>query len=209
MKHTRRLRVAGRVLSHFFNEDKVQLYRQDILSEVELLHERGRFSSIDSPPQSSGTSFQEGRMGREDLIEQSGDGAENMACDEELRQEPQDQTLSDTDGRSRHDVQLEREQECVLDCLLRGSFYRSEFDGDKFLALAEFLIGSVFNGVNERTMNKVKADIITAFARKMTTLLSLTKSQSEQLLSFWKTMIVFTHPPSTEIVKRVKASYTS
>ena len=148
-------------------------------------------------------------MGREDLIEQSGDGAENMACDEELRQEPQDQTLSDTDGRSRHDVQLEREQECVLDCLLRGSFYRSEFDGDKFLALAEFLIGSVFNGVNERTMNKVKADIITAFARKMTTLLSLTKSQSEQLLSFWKTMIVFTHPPSTEIVKRVKASYTS
>ena len=58
-------------------------------------------------------------------------------------------------------------------------------------------------------MNKVKADIITAFARKMTTLLSLTKSQSEQLLSFWKTMIVFIHPSSTEIVKRVKASYTS
>ena len=58
-------------------------------------------------------------------------------------------------------------------------------------------------------MNKFEAVIITAFARKMSTLLSLTKSQSEQLLSFWKTMIVFIHPPSIDIVKRIKESYTS
>ena len=60
----------------------------------------------------------------------------------------------------------------------------------------------VFAHSDVKTTNKVKADIITSLVRKMSTLLSLTKSQNEQLLTFWKAMMVFVHPPSMSIVKK-------
>ena len=71
------------------------------------------------------------------------------------------------------------------------------------------MMDRVFHDADQRTVNKVKANIITPFIRKMSTLLSLTKSQSEQLLLFWKTMLLFIYPSSEEIVKRIKASYTT
>ena len=55
----------------------------------------------------------------------------------------------------------------------------------------------------------VKADIITSLVRKLSTLLCLTKTQNEQLLTFWKTMIVFINPHSRSIVKKVHASYST
>ena len=67
----------------------------------------------------------------------------------------------------------------------------------------------VFNDSDDDSINDVKAAIITSVTRKMSTLLSLTKSQNEQLLSFWKTMIVFVHQQSAAVTKKVKASYNS
>ena len=67
----------------------------------------------------------------------------------------------------------------------------------------------VFNDSDDDSINDVKAAIITSVTRKMSTLLSLTKSQNEQLLSFWKTMMVFVHQPSVAVTKKVKASYNS
>ena len=44
-KHSRAMRNAAVDVSRFFKPDKVEHYRQDILSELELLYENGRFSS--------------------------------------------------------------------------------------------------------------------------------------------------------------------
>ena len=111
--------------------------------------------------------------------------------------------------QSRPNEDLEHEFVSVRDCLLKCSFYHSEFDSEKFLVMAETMMDKVFAHSDDKTTNKVKADIITSLVRKMSTLLSLTKSQNEQLLTFWKAMMVFVHPPSMSIVKKVFASYST
>ena len=50
---------------------------------------------------------------------------------------------------------------------------------------------------------------MTSLARKMFTILSLTKTQNDQLLSFWKAMIIYIHPKSEVIVNRIHASYST
>ena len=118
-------------------------------------------------------------------------------------------SVSNPDEQRLHDIQREHECDCIKDCLLKTSFYRSEFDGHKFLTLAKTLMERVFNDTDDDSINDVKAAIITSVTRKMSTLLSLTKSQNEQLLSFWKTMMVFVHQPSVAVAKKVRASYNS
>ena len=92
---------------------------------------------------------------------------------------------------------------------MSSSFYWSEFDAHKFLRLTESMMNTTFATSDDNTRNTVKASTVSSFIRKISTLLSLTKSQNDQLLKFWKTMIVFISPSSEEIVKRVHASYNS
>ena len=44
----------------------------------------------------------------------------------------QNTTFSQPDEKRLHDIQREHECDCIKDCLLKASFYRSEFDGHHF-----------------------------------------------------------------------------
>ena len=206
-KHSRRLRMTSVDVARFFKEDKVDLYRQDILSELELLFENGRFSRSSCSVERS-VAFQRPNE----------DGDESLAVFNEtvgfrLGQDvpPLEQDELDQPPGAQTDPLAEADQrfECFQECLLNSSFYGSEFDGQKFLCLAESMFNTGFSSSDDKTRNQVKAGIVTSFARKMCTLLSLTKSQNDQLLNFWKTMIVFISPSSEEVVKKVFASYNS
>ena len=99
---------------------------------------------------------------------------------------------------------------CFIICdPLNDSFYRSEFQEDKFLSLAEAMTNKLLICSDEMKMNTFKASVIASFVRKLSVILSLSKTQNEQILSFWKTMIIFIEPRNEEISKKIHASYST
>ena len=62
---------------------------------------------------------------------------------------------------------------------------------------------------DEKRTIVVKSDVISSLAMKLSSILCLTKSQNEQLLRFWKAMMVFVNPQCEEITKRIHASYNT
>ena len=68
--------------------------------------------------------------------------------------------------------------------------------------MAQTMMDKVFSNSDDKTRNCIKADIISSLAIKLSTLLSPSKTQNEQMLDFWKTMMVFANPESKSIEKR-------
>ena len=206
-KHSKRLRNASLDVSRLFKADKVDLYRQDILSELELLFENGRFSRNSFSVERVDVLRHRFDAGSADLP-----GVYESDCFEHLQvdqsSEPSE-AIPQQDSQTDPSDESDRRYECIQECLLSSSFYGSEFDAHKFLRLTESMMNTTFATSDDNTRNTVKASIVSSFIRKISTLLSLTKSQNDQLLKFWKTMIVFISPSSEEIVKRVHASYNS
>ena len=187
--------------------DKVDLYRQDILSELELLSENGRYSRSSFSVYRADVLHHRFDAGPADL---SGfyrsDGFEILRDDPSL--EPPE-AIPQLDSPTDPSDDSDQLYECVQACQLNSSFYGPEFHAHEFLRFTESMIYTTFVSSDENTRNAVKAGIISSFARNISTLLSLTKSQNDQLLNFWKTMIVFIGPSSEEVVKRVHASYNT
>ena len=77
------------------------------------------------------------------------------------------------------------------------------------MSVAECLMQRVTSCSDQKRMDIIKADIISSLARQLSSILCLTKSQNEQLLRFWKTMIVFINQPSEAIARRIHASYNT
>ena len=130
----------------------------------------------------------------------SRDGLEQDCSEQLMREEgPSDDSDNDT-------VQ---EMEPVIECLLKNSFFRSEFEGEKFISLADCVMQRATLCSEEKRIHIIKAGIVSSLARKLSSILCLTKTQTEQLFRFWKTMIVFVSPQSEEISRRIHASYSS
>ena len=177
------------------------------MSELELLFENRRFSR--RLPLEKSVIFQHPI---EALHEDLSDFHEIVGVGllhDDVPPEQQDEAIPPQDAPREPGVDSDQRFKDVYECLLNSSFYGSEFDGQKFLCLAESLMNTAFSSSDDKTRNGVKAGIITSFAKNMCTLLSLTKTQNDSLLNFWKTMIVFISPSSEEVVKKVHASYNS
>ena len=164
-RHSRRLRNTSLGVSSLFNPDKAELYREDIKSELELFFENGRFSRVTHEHQGPGIS--EGQL--EALCTNSID------CDHHSFEtptpgdllEPASPAVTPEGQRSRQNDDFEHECASIHDCLLKSSFYHSEFDSEKFLVMAETMMDKVFSRSDDKTTNRVKADIITSLVRKI------------------------------------------
>ena len=128
-RHTRQIRNTDHNFSRFFNPDKMELYRQDITSEIELMYERGRLPSIPRSPQAPESSSRVDHLEREESALMD-DNLEMVAHDVSLQEG--NTSVSQPDEQRLHDIQREHECDCIKDCLLKTSFYRSEFDGYSF-----------------------------------------------------------------------------
>ena len=205
-KHLKRIRNSINV-SGLFNPDKVELYRNDIFSELQLMNERRRFSSprqsrmfLPLPLRDDPAAWETIGTNQAGIEAFSRDGLEQDCSEQLMREEgPSDDSDNDT-------VQ---EMEPVIECLLKNSFFRSEFEGEKFISLADCVMQRATLCSEEKRIHIIKAGIVSSLARKLSSILCLTKTQTEQLFRFWKTMIVFVSPQSEEISRRIHASYSS
>ena len=118
-------------MSVLFKEDKVYLYRQDIISELQFLVERGHFTSGPNESKRSLSAVRRNVPLDDDHGQIFGDTNHQLSPNgvpEELSQQPfsRDGTSDDPDN------ELANERQCVVDCLLKNYFFRSEFDGEIF-----------------------------------------------------------------------------
>ena len=207
-RHSIRLRNKGVNVSGFFNSDKTELYRLDIISELEI--RIGKESSA----------FRTIEPGNDPLqISPDVDGSMDSDMCDQPAVPPQKQvgvaassfpSVPDPAPFQDQDTNLcsDHEMECAEECILRDSFCQSEFDGERFLSLSETIVNSLF-GSDRRKAQSFKTGIVSSLLRKMSILLSLSKTQNEQLLKFWKSMVIFRHPSSEETVNKIRASYSS
>ena len=105
--------------------------------------------------------------------------------------------------------QSQQDCQCAEECILKESFCRSEFDGEKFLSLADSIMSRLFSDSEKTKKDSFKARVVSSISRKLSIILSLSRSQNEQLLHFWKTMMTFIHPGSDDVVRKFHASSTS
>ena len=181
-EHSRRLRNKGVNVSAFFKEDKVELYRLDIFSEAEILYEKTVSSRTTSAPRDNGVLFEPICNDRPET-----GGFDQPTATPGHRQHSLSSipaiSVRDVSECEETDPTLEQEIDCARECLLRDSFFRSEFHGDRFLSLAETVTNKLFLGSDEKKMNTFKARVITALLKKLSVILSLSKPQNEQMLS--------------------------
>ena len=193
-------------VSLLFNEDKVEWYRLDIRSEVELRFEKLTSLSTPSAPLDSPIIC----PSDEHCLDTDPFDQSRVAPDHQQASLSSIPTTSvpEVSPVEESDLTYEQEIECARECLLKDSFVRSEFHGGRFLSLAETVTNKLFSCSDEKT-NTFKARVITSLLRKISIILSLSKTQNEQLLSFWKTMVIFINPRNEEIANKIHASYST
>ena len=208
-QHSRRLRGMIGEISAFFNEEKVPLYCHDISSDLELRVANGRVWSSTGQNENADPLIDPNGNGQfvPDQLNNPLSGLKDQPnlSSTPLPSAPVQVPTDDEQG----DVHSQQAFECAQDCILKDSFYRSEFDGERFLSIAESVTCKLLSGSDKTKIDTFKARVITSLIRKMSNILSLTKSQNDQLLSFWKAMIVYIHPKSEVIADKIRASYST
>ena len=206
-KHSRWLRNASVDVSLNFKLDKVELFSLDILSELELLFEKGRFSFRSTSTQRRANSQTTAHL---DNVSSIFDEQVPLVNTQETRTSDSLQLpIQDVSSRNNNDSYFNSIHESIQECLLKYSFCGSEFDAEEFLSFAESMMTSSIGTYDFKTTNALKAEIVSSMFKKLSTLLSLSKSQNDQLLRFWKTMILFINPFCEDVVQQIHASYNS
>ena len=183
------------------------MYRHDITVEVELMHERGRFSMLPrsrpSRPAQVQNETENPRMdsGDDSSLDLNGDAP--FPSD----QHTDDESLEFDDDPP--DPNLSHEFEYVEEFLFSESFFESVFDDEKFSFLYQAIVLDNDAFQDEAKMNTMKAKIVTSLARKISSSLALTKEQNDQLVRFWKAMVAFIAPERANITRLIFASYSS
>ena len=173
-EHARRLRNKAVNISGFFNEDKVELYRHDIISEVEVGFPKFRFSSRDGAPH-------DGRFTLGNSVEQhlETDRLDEQVIDQSHRpvhcSGSPSIPVSELSQVDESAFCTEHDLECAKESLLTDSFFRSEFHADRFLSLAETMTTKLFSCSDKTKMNSFKASVITILFRRLSVILSLSK----------------------------------
>ena len=205
--HSRELQSQNVNLAAFFSEDKVEVIRGNIISEIELQFEHGKLlpKKRSAPVRSAfrrSTSFT--------VV-----GNEVHLFDHPPR--PPAQKDHDSVGGSLRGQEPEQPKEpsfrhhlaCALECILKDSFGLSGFVPNIFLALSGHFLERLSSLKDAPNPNIVKARIITSMVRTLARNLSLSKSQTTQMVDLLKAIICFISPEKEEVAKKKFASYTS
>ena len=207
LKHSKRHKtLEGINFSRLFSPDKTDFYKNQILEDIEYLEEKGRFNT-----RRSNESI---RSALGDDSQQSPDqGHPTQREDVEIQQESYlaEQPCPDNERSEDFPVQdpvLEEEWDCVEDFLLSDLSYTTCFDCGKLFERATMVLNGLLNQDNQKR-NVMKSRIVTLFLRQLSSILSLSKSQNNKLVEFFKKAMVFISPESSEVSKRIFASYDS
>ena len=209
LKHCKQLAETQKVhFSSLFCPEKLDFYKQQIFSDVDLLWERWSQKegvlSKDSTETSRGCDSE--TLFGEEVYSQH--DTSHMA-EESCTAEPSSQcTVSDSDVVEQ-DPLFEEQWDCLEECLLnRWSCFSVSNTTERFEE-AEAVMNTLFVDLDEGKRNTMKSRVITLMMRQLSSRLSLTRNQNDQVVSFFKRVIVFISPENEEISRRIFASHTS
>ena len=170
-KHCRRLRNNDQNFASLFKPEKNDLYQADIVSELDALVENVGSSRESSEPRS----HQLGRVQScspsvdfnlpDDLVHGQTEGHVFTS-----QTHPSDCYTGDSDGKECDDLS-EQDFECAEECLLKDSFCVSEFDGEKFLCVADSIMCRLFSGSDKAKKDAFKARVVTPLFKRLSIIL--------------------------------------
>ena len=90
-------------------------------------------------------------------------------------------------------------------------FSNEGFDQKRFIDFAEDFFSHFPESMDKKEFNKMqseKAKIISTLAKNLYIICTLSREQVKNITSFWKTMMSFMTPESTQFVQKIHVSYT-
>ena len=94
---------------------------------------------------------------------------------------------------------------------LFGCFSNEGFDQKRFIDFAEDFFSHFPESMDKKEFNKMqneKAKIVSILAKNLYIICTLSREQVKNITSFWKTMMSFMTPESTQFVQKIHVSYT-
>ena len=194
-------------MSVYFDERLVESYRERILSEVECLFEDG-FGQT--------TGAQSNVHGRVRHRPDSSAVPPIMASEQTVEELPTIELSSETSSeqvdaqeeREEPDPRIEHDWDCMTECLLSAS-NGSLFDEKRFLEIANAMLDRVVNNNDLNKKETMKSRVVSLLLKRLATMLSLTKSQTNVLVRFFKDALVLISPESENMARNIRASYDS
>ena len=210
LKHSKQLVEKQHVdLSRLFCVEKVDFYKQQITSDVELLWEKWRTKESGSP-KDSGPQLEKRGDSEMMLVTETASQHDTTHTAEESCLAEQSHRGSDGQPEiTEQDPLFEEQWDYLEECLLSRWSCFHVFDSAQRFEEAEAIMNSLFDGVNDQKRNTMKSRIISLMFRQLSTGLSLSKNQNDQLVSFVKSMTIFIAPEKEEVARRIFASHTS
>ena len=208
LKHSRSLLTKHNIdLSRYFDVHLVETYRKRILSEVECRFEDGLCPTIRTP------SNRQGRVRhRTTESEVSPSAASERDVETIPTIEPSSrvslQQVDSQEGQEPNDPRSDHDCDCVAECLLNAS-NRSCFDERRFLDIANAALERVSNKNDMMKQESTKSRIVSLMLKRLATQLSLSKTQTNAMVNFFKAALVFISPESENTSKKIMASYDS
>ena len=96
----------------------------------------------------------------------------------------------------------------MTECLLSAS-NGSLFDEKRFLEIANAMLDRVVNNNDLNKKETMKSRVVSLLLKRLATMLSLTKSQTNVLVRFFKDALVLISPESENMARNIRASYDS
>ena len=90
-------------------------------------------------------------------------------------------------------------------------FSNEGFDQKRFIDFAEEFFNEFPETMDKKEFNKMqskKAKIVSILAKNLYVICTLSREQVKNITSFWKTMMTFITPESTQFVQKIHMSYT-
>ena len=209
LKHTKQLAEKHHVnLTRLFYPDKIDFYKQQIVSDAEIVWDKWHLKETGFPKDSNDHSHHD----RSEFHHIS-----EICSQQDATQTAEGSCVSDlsshcSDGQPEiieRDRLFEEQWDCLEECLLtRWSCFSSMNSSERFEE-AEAVMKSLFVDISDKKRNLMKSRVISLMLKQLSSRLSLSKNQNDQLLSFLKKMIIFIAPEKIEIARRIFASHTT
>ena len=201
LKHSKQLSSKRRiVLSSLFCPDKVDCYKNQIMADVELFCEK-LSSKVPVIYQDTSRTFErtDHRQRPPDIETNSHFEYSQPVEDSFLRTSSTQQDV-DFSGGLDQDPRFEQGWDYFEDCLLSRWCCLSDFNCEERFQEAETILKMFCD--DETKTKAMQSRVVTLMFRNLSSHLSLTKSQNDQLVGFLKSMIKFISPENTMLQRK-------
>ena len=201
LKHSKQLSSKRRiVLSSLFCPDKVDCYKNQIMADVELFCEKLSSKGPAIPRDASRTFERSVRRQLPPDIETNSHLEDSPSIEDPFSRTTSIQQDEDFSECLDQDLRFEQGWDCFEDCLFGRWCSLSDFNCEERFLEAETILKMFCD--DETKTKAMQSRVVTLMFRSLSSHLSLTKSQNDQLVGFLKSMIKFISPENTMLQRK-------